>query len=96
MLIKNWFYARWRSKLLLKKYRLEIEEPELPKSKKIEAVTDLTQDEDQGLWLEELTDFAQDEDQRLLLRERQLSIEEREVKLERERIELMKLKKSLI
>jgi hypothetical protein len=68
---------------LLKKHQLEIEELELPKSKKIEAVTDLTQNEDQGL-LEELTDFAQDEDRRLLLRERQLSIEEREVKLERE------------
>ncbi|CAG8548621.1 1205_t:CDS:2 [Funneliformis mosseae] len=82
-------------KLSLKKHQLEIEEPELPKSKKFEAVTDFTQDEDQGI-LEELTDFAQDEDRRLSLRERRLSIEERKVKLERERIELMKLKKSLI
>ncbi|CAB4376215.1 unnamed protein product [Rhizophagus irregularis] len=39
--------------------------------------------------------LTQDEGQRLLLRERRLSIEEREVKLERERIEPMKLKKEL-
>ncbi|CAI2163611.1 19759_t:CDS:10, partial [Funneliformis geosporum] len=49
-------------RLLLKKHQLEIEELELPKSKKIEAVTD----------------FAQGEDRRLVLRERRLSIEERE------------------
>ncbi|CAG8683552.1 2896_t:CDS:10, partial [Funneliformis mosseae] len=82
-------------KLLLKKHQLEIEESELPKSKKFEAVTDSTQNEDQGI-LKELTDFTQDEDRRLSLREHQLSIEEREIKLERKRIELMKLKKSLI
>ncbi|CAG8691880.1 10806_t:CDS:1, partial [Funneliformis caledonium] len=50
------------------KHQLEIKKPGLPKSKKFEAVTDFTQDEDQGI-LEELTDFAQDEDQRLLLRD---------------------------
>ncbi|CAG8735476.1 10191_t:CDS:1, partial [Funneliformis mosseae] len=67
----------------------------ITKSKKFEAVTDFTQDEDQGI-LEELTDFMQDKDQRLSLRKCQLSIEEREIKLERKRIELMKLKKNLI
>lgn len=61
-----------------------------------------TQDEDQGsllkkrqLEIEELqevvTGLTQDEYRRLLLRERQLAIEERE----RERIELIKLKKEL-